>query len=99
MTLLPVLVVDTRSTERVTMGFLLLDLDLCLQLLLALHLHLILVVLTGRVVEGLGRSVCGLGRSDVDRWMLLGLEFLSGSVLSSGNSFSSSSVAYNCISI
>ena len=86
-------------TEQVTMGFLLLDLDLHLQFLLALHLHLVLVVLTGRLVGGLGRSVCGLGRSDVDRWMLLGLEIMSGSVLSSGNSFSSSSVAYNCMSI
>ena len=81
------------------MRFLLLDLDLRLQLLLALHLRLVLVVLTGRLVGVLGRSVCGLGSSDVDRWMLLGLEFLSGSVLSSANSFSSSSVVYNCMSI
>ena len=72
------------------MGFLLLDLDLHLWLLLSLCLHLVLVVLTGRLLGGLGRSVGGLGRSDVDRWMLLGLEILSGSVLSSGNSFSSS---------
>ena len=86
-------------TERMNLGFLLLDLDLRLRLLLALCLHLVLVVLTGRLVGGLGRSVCGLARSDVDRSMLLGLEILSGSVLSSGNSFSSSSVAYNCMSI
>ena len=83
------------------MGFLLLDLDLDLhlRLLLALHLHLVLVMLTGRLDGDLGRSVCGLGRSDVNRWMLLGLEIVSGSVLSSGNSFSSSSVANNCMSI
>ena len=86
-------------TEQVTMRFLLLDLYLCLRLLLALCLHLVLVMLTGRLVGGLGRSVCGLGRSDVDRLMLLGLEILSVSVLSSRNSFSSSSVAYNCMSI
>ena len=65
-------------TEQVTMEFLLLDLDLCLRLLLGLCLYLVLVVLTGRLVGGLGRSVCGLGRSDVNRWMLLGLEILSG---------------------
>ena len=56
------------------MGFLLLDLDLHLWLLLALHLHLVLVMLTGRLDRDLGRSVCHLGRSDVNRWMLLGLE-------------------------
>ena len=81
------------------MGFLLLDLDLHLWLLLVLRLRLVLVMLTGRLDGDLGRSVCGLGRSDVDRWMLLGLEIVSGSVLSSGNSFSSSSVANNCMSI
>ena len=81
------------------MGFLLLALYLRLQLLLALCLHLVLVVLTGRLVGGLGRSVCGLGRSDIDRWILLGLEILSGSILSSGHSFSSSSVTYNCMPI
>ena len=86
-------------TEQLTMGFLLLDLDLHLWLLLVLHLCLVLVMLTGRLDEDLGRSVCGLGRSDVDRWMLLGLEVVSGSVLSSGNSFSSLSVANNCMSI
>ena len=81
------------------MGFLLLDLDLCLRLLLVICLCLVLVMLTGRLDGDLGRSVCGLGRSDVDRWMLLGLEIVSGSVLSSGNSFSSSSVTNNCMSI
>ena len=79
------------------MGFLLLDLDLCLWLLLVLHLHLVL--LTGRLDGDLGRSVCDLGRSEVNRLMLLGLEVVSGSVLFSGNSFSSSSVANNCMSI
>ena len=53
------------------MGFLLLDLDMCLWLLLVLHLSLALVMLTGRLDEDLGRSVCG---PDVNRWMLLGLE-------------------------
>ena len=81
------------------MEFLPLDFVLQLWLLLALHLHLALAVLVGRLLGGLGRSVSGLGRSDVDRWILLGPEILSGSVLSSGNSFSSSSVAYNCMSI
>ena len=81
------------------MWFLLLDLDLHLRLLLVLCLCLVLVMLTGRLDGDLGRSVCGLGRSDVDRWMLLGLEVVSGSVLSSGNSFSSLSVVNNCMSI
>ena len=60
------------------MGFLLLDLDLHLRLLLVLHLCLVLVMLTGRIDGDLRRSVCGLGRSNVDRWMLLGLELCQG---------------------
>ena len=79
------------------MGFLLLDLDLHLRLLLVLCLHLVL--LAGRLDEDLGRSVCDIGRSDVIRLMLLGLEVVSGLVLFSGNSFSSSSVVNNCMSI
>ena len=86
-------------TEPVTMGFLLFDLDLCLRVLLALHLCLVLVMLEGSLDGDLGRSVCDVGRSDVNRWMLLELEIVSGSVLSSGNSFSSSSVTNNCMSI
>ena len=78
-------------------GVLLLDLDLCLWLLLVLCLHLVL--LKGRLNGDLGRSVCDLGRSDVIRLMLLELEVVSGSVLFSGNSFSSLPVANNCMSI
>ena len=51
------------------MEFLLLDQDLHLWLLLVLHL----VLLSGRLDENLGRPVCGLGRSDAVRLMLLGL--------------------------
>ena len=85
------------------MGFLLLDLDLHLQLLLVLQLHL--AFLTGRPDCDLERSVCDLGRSEVNRLMLLGLEVVSGSILSSesvlfsGNSLTSSSVANNFMSI
>ena len=86
-------------TERPPIGFLPLDQDLYLWLLLVLHL----VLLSGRLDGNLGRSVCGLGRSDAIRLMFLGLGVLSGtvleSVLFSGNSLSSSSVANNCMSI
>ena len=58
---------------------------------------------SGSLEEILGRSVCDLGRSDAVRLMLLGLGVLSWivleSVLLSGKSWSSSSVANNCMSI
>ena len=86
-------------TERSPLEFLSLDQDLYLWLLLVLHL----VLLSGRLDGNLGRSVCGLGRSDAVRLMFLGLGVLSGtvleSVLFSGNSLSSSTVVNNCRSI
>ena len=84
-------------SEQPPVGFL--DQYLYLRLLLVLHL----VLLAGRLVGHLGRSVCGLGRSDAIRLMSLGLGVLSRtvleSVLLSGNSLSSLSVANNCRSI
>ena len=86
-------------TEQPPKGFLPWDQDLCLRLLLVLHL----VLLSGRLDGNLGRSVCCLGRSDAVRLMFLELGVLSGtvleSVLFSGNSLNSSSVANNCMSI
>ena len=92
---------------RPTIGFL--ERDLCLLPLLDLRLDLRF----GRLEEILGRSVCGLGRSDALRLMFLAFRILQG-VLSqaelesvllavleipSGNSLSSLSVANNCMSI
>ena len=58
---------------------------------------------SGRLAGTLGRSACDLGRSDAIRLMSLGLGVLSRavleSVLLSGNSLSSLSVANNCVSI